>query len=196
MGRIRYAACLAAVLAGGITVAGCGGDQSAGSSSPTSSAASPSVSATKPPASPSVSPSASPSYSVPAAARVQSEAGAIAFVKFFWSEVNRSWMEPSSNVLPVLSDPHCAACSGLQERAEALVADRQRYDAAPATVRSLTQLEGAPPGQMFFTMALHQNAARTIDSNGKTVDTAIAKDSTRRIAVIWKAERWLLYAMA
>lgn len=41
-------------------------------------------------ASTSAAPTASPVYSVPAAARVQSEAGAVAFVKFYFEQVSKA----------------------------------------------------------------------------------------------------------
>ncbi len=79
--------------------------------------ASPSVSSASPSASPSPSPtpSASPSGpEVPAAAREHTDAGAEAFVKFFFEQFNEAWTEPQSGLIEGLSDPECKFCRKLR----------------------------------------------------------------------------------
>ena len=123
-------------------------------------------------------------------------AGAIALVKFSFEQVNRAWTEPNPNLLPTLTHPHCTACVTLQDQAEAMAAQNQRYDGDPASTRDITLLPDAPPGQLFFTMTLHQNAANTIDSWGRVHDQHVVKVTSRRVAVSWEGDRWMLFAVA
>ena len=194
----RDAACLAA-LAVAASVAGC---SDAGSELVGAPVASSVASSTRPPAStvpsapPSVSPSASPSYQVPAAARAQSEAGAIAFVKFYFDQMNKAWMGPDTKLLPPLSDPECQSCAAMQDRAAAFVTAGDRLDRPIAKVLSTVTRDGAPPGQLFLVVRIRQNEARTLDDQGVSKDVQERSERTRQIAVIWKEDRWLLYGMA
>jgi len=115
-----------AVLAvGTLMLAGCGGDDEptatptpSGSAS-TSASASPSSSGSSS-ASTSPSPSATPSSSaaadVPAAARARTEAGAIAFLQFWFDEFSRGLVDPQNAPdLFAISDKDCIGCKKSQD---------------------------------------------------------------------------------
>ena len=201
----RWQIGLVGVLVAVVGVAGCGGGRSTTrppAASPTASAsanmtaASPPVSAKPSPPSPSVSPSASPSYEVPAAARVQSEAGAVAFVKFYFDQMNKAWMGPDTNLLLPLSDPGCKSCANLQDEAATLRKDGERLDRPAVTVLAVDVRPDAPPGQVFLVARLRQNDAQRVDRQGVVKAAMEASEGTRQVAVIWKEDRWLLYGMA
>ena len=92
-GRLRSRAAvvgLAGLLVASGVLSGCDSEAATpGASSPAASvsSASPSPSAS----SPSPSASASPSVAIPAAARVKSDKGAEAFVRYFFDQVNAAW---------------------------------------------------------------------------------------------------------
>ena len=91
LGGVRPGAVWLVVLVAGVTVlSGCQSDATppaTPSPSVTVSSASPSPSVSSP------SPSASPSVEIPAAARVKSEKGAEAFVRYFFDQVNAAWTD-------------------------------------------------------------------------------------------------------
>ncbi|MFC7490073.1 MULTISPECIES: DUF6318 family protein [unclassified Knoellia] len=120
-GRHAAVLCIAAF---GLT--GCGGDDKPTSSStptPTTSgsAASPSSSGSASgsgSASPSPSVSASPSAtaSVPAAAKARTEAGAIAFLNFYFDQAGKGLLEPrKAPDLFAIADKDCIACKKTQD---------------------------------------------------------------------------------
>ncbi len=98
-GRVRRPA--AVTLAGLVTVAGVlAGCQSEGTPSATTSPSASVTSASPSPSASSPSPSASASVDIPAAARVKSDKGAEAFVRYFFDQVNTAWMrtaDPASS---------------------------------------------------------------------------------------------------
>ena len=90
--RFWYAAAAATVL----LAAGCnGGADNQPSPTPTPTVSSPTASPSD-----SGSPSPSASVSIPAEAMAQTPEGAVAFVKFFFDEVNRAYLEPNGGILP------------------------------------------------------------------------------------------------
>lgn len=194
MGRkLWYAACALGVAVG---VAGCAGGGSSGAASPSAStSASPSASASAS-ATASASPSASPVYSVPAAARVQSEAGAIAFVKFYFEQVNRAWMEPSATLLPPLAHAECGSCANLQADAMELVEFGQRMEPAPVRMSNPQVVPGAPPGQYFIAADIAQTGAKVYDAKGAVVDQDEAVSSRYIVMVTWEEGKWLLRGTA
>ena len=188
---VRAGGLVAGAALAGLVLAGCGGSGSDRGTTPsastvTSASSSASIAA----------PSASPSYSVPPEARVQTEAGAVAFVTFYFEQVNKAWMTPDATLLPPLTDPTCTVCEGLQDVASGLVTNGHRYDGPPSSVRDVRVTPGAPTGEMFLDFTMGQNAARTIDGNGNTVKTHVEKSTPRKAAVRWEGDRWVLVAVA
>lgn len=47
---------------------------------------------------------------VPPAARLQTPVGAVAFVRYYYEQLNVAWSTPNSQVLAALSDPACGTC--------------------------------------------------------------------------------------
>ena len=113
---------------GAVVVAGC----SASDGSP--AAQTPTPDAT-PSASASESPSASPSPSttpsgpdIPAAATKQTDAGAEAFVEYFFEQFNVAWTEPRPGLIASLSDPDCQFCAKAEASgAKTLPTTDERY---------------------------------------------------------------------
>ncbi len=74
---------------------------------------------------------------LPVAAREQSAAGAEAFMKFFYAEVNRAWTRPATGLIPPLCLSTSKSCAALEGNAAELVKNRQRYDGDPGTILSV-----------------------------------------------------------
>ncbi len=147
----------AASLLAAVGLSGCQAEETPpGGAAP--SAGSTSASATSSPTSP--SPSASPSTEVPAAAREKSEAGAEAFTRYFFEQVNVAWTEPRPGLIASLSDPDCEFCSTTEKAAAALQQANQRYESDPLNVLDLRLFSGAPEGQLYFFADLRQNQRR------------------------------------
>ena len=182
---IAYAVALVALSA---TLAGCNGG---GDPTP-----SPTVTSSSPSASPSVSASPSsspsPSVSIPAEAMQQTPEGAVAFVKFYFDQVNRAWTTPDETVLPPLSDEQCNSCKNLQADAAELSAKGQRMDPAPVAVSEVLARDGAAPGRQFVSATLAQTGARVLDAAGSVIDQDQPTSGAYNFALIWKGDRWLM----
>ena len=178
------------VVAGAVALGGCTGESdpdpspSAGSASATSSA------------SPSVTPSPSPSVTasgpeIPPSAREQTEAGAIAYAKFFFDQVNTAWTEPRAGLIASLSDPECDFCSASESDAGYLVKERQRYQTDPSELLEVEPISGAPEGQQYLAIRLEQKNARIVDEAGVVVSSDERLVVDRYMALVWSDGRWL-----
>jgi hypothetical protein len=154
---------------------------------------SPSASVTSASPSPSVSspsPSASASVEVPAAARVKSEKGAEAFVRYFFDQVNAAWMRPDPVLLEPLSDPKCQFCNEVEKTSRQLAQDGHRYSDSPVSLSQLKREPGAPVDQVIFKTVITQHAANVVDGSGRVISTDQAGRGESRIGVRWTAGGW------
>lgn len=182
------AALLALTLSAGSLTAACQG----GSPTPLSSvAASASSSAS---VSPSTSshplPSPSPPYSAPPDAREQTEAGAIAFVRFYVEQVNRAWMTPDDTLIPPLVEPECQSCKAMQNNAKEYVALKHRHSTPAVEIVDLNAAPGAPDGQQFLEVKFHQLAASVVTEAGSVVSVKAENTFERRFLLTWKGDSW------
>jgi len=183
---IAYAVALVALSA---SMAGCNGG---GDPTP-----SPTVTSSSPGASPSVSaspsPSPSPLVSIPAEAMQQTPEGAVAFVKYYFDQVNRAYQTPDSNVLPPLGDPGCLSCAALQSNAAEYVSLNQRFASQAVEITEASVQGSSGPGQMNVAIQLHQFPAAVVDHTGNVVSTKDDATVNRTVAVVWKGDRWFVF---
>lgn len=183
---------MAGVLAAGL-LGGCDSSAEDPVGTPTPS---PSVSSSS--ASPSASPSPSPTATgpeVPAAAREKTDAGAEAFVRYFYTRINEAWTKPDSTALVDLSASTCQFCMKMTDRARALEKAKQRYASDPVTVGDLRKVPNAPEGSVFFDMELTQNQVDIVDVNGAVVDADDRKQGYFDVGVRWQEARWVFLDM-
>jgi hypothetical protein len=154
------------------------------------SAGSGSASASPSPTSP--SPSASPSSAVPPAAREKSEAGAEAFVRYFFDQVNVAWTEPRPGLIASLSDPACEFCADVEQTSVDLAQQSERYNERAVSLGDVARRAGAPQDQYFFEVLVIQHAAEVVDQRGKVVRTDEAGQGASLVGVKWTQEGWRL----
>ena len=189
-GRVRRPA--AVTLAGLVTVAGVlAGCQSEGTPSASTSPSASVTSASPSPSTSSPSPSASASVDIPAAARVKSDKGAEAFVRYFMKQASRAWTVPDPMLIQQHATKNCSACIDLAKVATSLNADDQRYDGPPITVRELKVLRSSGT-EVAFDAQLLENKVNVVSSSGEIVESYPERAITRAIAVKWGDGRWRL----
>jgi len=159
------------------------------SPSATVTSASPSASASSP------SPSASASVDIPAAARVKSDKGAEAFVRYFFDQVNTAWTEPRPGLIAALSTGSCDFCATTEQAAQGLAEAGQKYSSKPVSVRGVDALAGAPSGQLYLYVDMVQNHADIVDAAGKVVATDKRKLIPSNVAVLWSDGAWQMHAV-
>jgi len=172
---------------------GCGGDtrpdasrSSTASSLPTTTAA-PTTSA---PTTSTTSPTTDPN--IPAAARLHTPAGAEAFVRYFYSQLNVAWTKPSSGLISALSSPSCKSCAGLEATATDLVKKGQHYNGSPVTIVSVNHLGEGIPGHPEILVRFTQENRNVIDRTGNVVLTDQRKQGKFVATLGWSSRGWAI----
>lgn len=184
-----YAAGLAAVLA----LAGCGtgGETPGGPTSVVTSAA-----VSRPWAAPTTTPSASVDpvlARIPAAARPETQAGAEAFVKFYFEQVNVAFKNASSHGLEDLTSSDCELCSGMAEGVTSMAAKDRHYGGDLAEVTYLRAIEFTPTARRVLVEADQQQVS-VMDKAGQVVDTTSAAN-LGFVATLEFDGRWVITRM-
>ena len=190
-GRVRKSS--AALLAASILLSACGGgakpDPSSSISSPTTSTSAPTAPVSPTPAGPPIDPS------IPAAARAHTPAGAEAFVRYFYQQVNAAWTTPSAGLISALSSPVCKSCSELETTANQLLRKKQHYDGPPVTIASVGALADLSPGQAQVLVTFIQEHRNVVDASGHVALTDQRKTGKFIATVGWLTQGWSVLAV-
>jgi hypothetical protein len=131
---------------------------------------------------------------IPAAARVKSEKGAEAFVRYFFDQVNLAWTKPQAGLVQSLSDSGCQFCLKTESDAKDLADAREHYRSDPIALKAVSVLSGAAPkGQSFVRTDATQNKADVVNRDGAVVRSDARKDLRLMTGLIWKGDRWYVY---
>lgn len=199
----RYAASLAAVvaLAGvGVGVAGCttSGPGAQGSppasAGPTSPGAS-SAGGASGPATSTVTAGATTTLAypadVPAEARVDSPAGAMAFARYFFAQVNKAYTTPQAGLIAPISTANCKSCAGYEQRATELVEKRQRFDRPPMVELEIGLAPETEDGAILVDFVFRQAEARLLDSSGTEISKFTGKRGIFLLHARWVSGAWM-----
>lgn len=202
MGRARLEWFALAAIGLVLVVAGCtsggvsgpptgtGGSTSAVTSAvPTTATASVTSSGTDPTASPTGTAMPLPT-DLPAAAREHSAAGAEAFVRFFFAQVNRAWTRPEAGLLSPLCLSTSKGCAALEETAADLVRKRQRYDGDPGTLMTVVAMGSGAPPEISVDVRGTQESRNVIDAEGSVVLSDPRKPTHFQIDLRWLPDGW------
>ncbi|HEY8653627.1 MAG TPA: DUF6318 family protein [Dermatophilaceae bacterium] len=179
------AALMAVPLAASMLLAGCGGDakpDSSSSSTPTSTPTTTAVPTTT--ASPTTDPN------IPVAARAHTPAGAEAFVRYFYSQVNTAWTKPSAGLISALSSSGCLSCDALEATAADLVKKRQHYDGPPVTIVTVGSIGESSPGHPEVVVQSIQEHRNVKDVAGHIVLTDNREPGKFVVMLDWTDHGW------
>ena len=183
------AALLAVPLAASMLLTGCGGDSKPDASS--SSTASPApTSASTPSASPTPTVSTKTDPNIPAAARAHTPAGAEAFVKYFYSQLNIAWTTPRAGLLVPLCQTSSKACAAHEETAVRLAREGHRYNGNPLSIKYVGTLDATNPNEYQVLVTLVQERRSEIDKTGKIYVTDKRKDLRLTVELVYTGQAW------
>ena len=173
----RYAAGLALLgaLAGGLVGCTSGPAGSGSTGGPTGGATSvPATSTATSPSSGTATGSATGTLAypadVPAEARVNSPAGAMAFARHFFAQANLAYTSPRSGLLPPLSTSNCKTCAAFEATASRYVREGLRYDRNPVQILEVS-LDAEPlTGGHMVDLVAHQQPSKVINAAGVVVE--------------------------
>jgi len=134
--------------------------------------------------------------SIPAEAMQQTPEGAVAFVKFYFDQVNKAYMTPDAALIPPLGETECKSCEALQANAVEYVNLRHRYTTKSAELLNVAAVEGGAEGQQMVSFSLHQIQADLVDANGQVVTTTTDETYERKALLTWKEGRWSMLGIA
>ena len=174
---------LASLLLGSVLLAGCSGDAKPDASSSTTS--SPSPTTTAPPTA-----SATTDPNIPVAARAHTPAGAEAFVRYFYSQVNIAWTTPKTGLVSALSSSGCLSCDALEATAADLVNKRHHYDGPPVTIVTVGSIGEDSPGHPQVVVQSIQEHRSVRDSAGQVALTDAREPGKFVVMLDWTDHGW------
>jgi hypothetical protein len=171
------------VAAAAVALAGCGseGQQASTDLPPVSTSAAESM--------PELSPLGPPDLPMPAEARVQDEAGAEAFVRYYIELINRASRTLDAEPLRGLSND-CADCQRIASDFENDAAAGYRYEGGEITVVSYEKVKQGE--QVGATFVADRAALRIVDASGRPVDGLdfpAATDLVSGAEIVWDESR-------
>lgn len=182
-GRI-VAPILALALAGGVLTGCSGGSSEPGSSSPSSTSTTATSSTTSTAATTTTTTQSSTSNAtyagapgVPEEAKFKTDAGAIAFAKYYLETVNKVGKEPKVGVLEPLALPSCKTCKAQQLTvADDLKKSGRHVAGDQFTIVSAHRITGYQT-EMVVNVICTQPKIEVVDASGAIVESYPAEDS-------------------
>ena len=179
---------MAVPVAASLLLAACGGDAKPGASASSTSTSSPATAAPPTTASPTTDPN------IPVAARAHTPAGAEAFVRYFFDQVNLAWSTPEPGALPRLCSASSKSCASFEATAVQLEAAGNHYDGPPVTTLSVTALD-APAGRQSVLYKGRQEKRNVVDAAGHVISTDEEKLVSFEAALEWTPAGWRVFTI-
>ena len=124
----------------------------------------------------------------PAAAKKQTDAGAVAFVEYYWAALNYAWTRPDPNILRGLSVEDCISCKSLKNAAHEYAILGQRFNRPPVDLKS-SRLVFNALGHAQVETLLVRTSASLIDASGGRLKTNNEASVIRMVRIEW-LKKW------
>lgn len=177
-------ACCVIVTTAALALPGCtGGDDPTPTPSPTPTTTS---------ASPTPTPSPTDTTGVPEAARQNTEAGAEAFIRYYFDQYNLAMTTANPDLIRPLSEATCQFCSGSIEDIVGMRTNGEHYVSAPVATGSFEPVAHPPAGEHRFFVFVNQVGATVVTKSDVAVRTDPKQSGNTQVGVRWHDDRWLL----
>ena len=127
---------------------------------------------------------------VPAEARVNSPAGAMAFARYFFAQVNKAYTTPQAGLIAPLSTANCKTCAAAEQNAIDYLASGRRYDRDALAVLEVSINPETLAQGHTIDVAAHQLPARIINTSGATTEQIKDVKAVFVLRVIRVGEAW------
>ncbi|MDU0314427.1 DUF6318 family protein [Phycicoccus sp. M110.8] len=192
--QVRRGAFTAVVVAGSLALAACtGGGESppSATSSTTSSSSSSTTSSTT-----TQSPSATKTVALPPEATKHTEAGAVAFAKYFLQVSSEAFVEGDGSTVRALSESSCTGCGAIARAADNEYADGLH----PATARFVFRDSNVQPSSSGDLRVIDvigtERSVAMVDAAGAEKRRTKAEPSWTRSTVRWTGREWVMQDFA
>lgn len=133
---------------------------------------------------------------VPAVARLRTDDGAEAFVRFYFDLTNKGLQDPSHQKLGDFSDKNCVACKRTQDFIKGFADDDQRLDQDLYTVSALALATKPSVPTVILNATLELERSEIVTTAGKPTGRFVkASTLKRQIGLKWVNDAWVLYGM-
>ena len=133
---------------------------------------------------------------MPAAAEATTNAGAQAFVTFWFSTYNHAQSKLNSEELTAVSDKSCVFCNRAKQLIQDLKGNSRTVSGGEITISNYKLIRGNKDG-MRLDVVYDQKAGSVLDGTGAKIASAKAKKSGKMlIALKWTGTRWTMLDVA
>jgi len=127
---------------------------------------------------------------IPAAARPETEAGAVAFVQYFLDQVNTAFVRPEPSALEDLYEATCKACAAFRQGAKELEAEGVRHQGVSVSTTE-AHIDEYSDRRRTVAIGVVQNSVPVVTINGKKVRSTEAGSGTF-LATLDFREHWIV----
>lgn len=190
----QRAAVTLAVVALGLTACGDEDDPTQSSSPTPTASASASASSASPSATASPTGSATAAADVPAAAKARTEAGAIAFLNFYFDQSNQGFIDPvNAPDLMTYSDTGCVACKKTQQSIDEYAKGGWSLKQAPLELRDEALATEVTADRVIINFTSVERAQTQYQNSKATSYTTKASTLKKAAALKWVNGAWQMF---
>jgi hypothetical protein len=113
----------------------------------------------------------------------------VAFVRYFFAQLNRSWSTADPSLLPPLSEPGCKTCGAFASSAAQFRSKNQHYRGEVFSVSSIGVRGQGPKGQEVLVIGKQASGA-IVDRAGTVVQTSVAQAGDFVVSLHWTGMGW------
>ena len=131
---------------------------------------------------------------LPAEAREQTAAGAIAFVRHYFAVVDYAYATGDTAPLAAVSDPYCLPCAAIKNMIDTTFADGDSYNRSVFQLTDLSVPDGEPLGAIEVHVRYSASGAIRLDPKGKEIsklEPAISE--LLRVVLVPVESGWQMY---
>jgi hypothetical protein len=134
---------------------------------------------------------------VPAEAKAQTAAGAMAFARHYFAVVDYAYATGDTAPLAAISETDCLACTGVKDMVDAAYAAGGSFETSATQVNELAVPDGEPLGAVEVVAVTSEPMTRFLDSNGEEYRRFDAVSAERaRIILVPVNSGWSVHTVA
>jgi hypothetical protein len=182
--QVRRGAFAAVVVAGSLALAACTGGGDSPPSATSSTTSSSSSSTTSPTTT--QSPSATKTVALPPEATKHTEAGAMAFARYYWEQASQSLVTNDASVLKAMGSDECSECTAVEEISSKQEADGVHSNKASYDIKIVRRVEGSKD-RFVVSVAGREVPVQKLDRTGKVLRSTQAGTFSWATTVEWRS---------
>jgi hypothetical protein len=133
---------------------------------------------------------------IPSKARATTDAGAEAYLRFYFDRLNAGFTDPDSVRFAGLAEPGCSSCANLEKSIGELRGRREHVSTSPYAVSAVTELPESTRKNRAFQFLLTENASSVVDDHGRSVKSQPAAAHVMEVLLSLGEDGWKVSDLA